>query len=126
MNSPPDDAVPLNAIVFARAGHCYPILADSHGANFLKTDAGLPLGIKEVAFSEQTVKLTAGCRFVLYSDGVTEAMNPSLEQYGESRLADHVAGQSFSIESLLSDLNTFSGGAPASDDVTVVMIEAKK
>jgi serine phosphatase RsbU (regulator of sigma subunit) len=60
----------------------------------------------------------------LYSDGVTEAMNSSSEEYGETRLADHVASPSSSIESLLEDARMFRGGSPASDDVTVVMMKA--
>jgi serine phosphatase RsbU (regulator of sigma subunit) len=63
-------------------------------------------------------------RIVFYSDGVTEAMNSSLEQYGETRLRDHVAKPSASGQSLLNDIRTFTAGQPASDDVTVVMVQA--
>jgi sigma-B regulation protein RsbU (phosphoserine phosphatase) len=61
---------------------------------------------------------------VFYSDGVTEAMNSSLEQYGETRLRDHVANPSASVQSLLNDVRLFTAGHPASDDVTVVMVQA--
>ena len=118
---------PKNAtVVFASAGHCYPLLVDSNGAHFLKSETGLPLGIQEVSFSEMTVTMMAHSRFVLYSDGVTEAMNSSFKQYGENRLADCVAKQSSSIESLLQDVHMFRGDTPASDDVTVVTIQANE
>ena len=113
-------------IVFASAGHLPPLLVDSSGAHFLETEARLPLGIRENSLSERTIEMTAGSRLVFYSDGVTEAMNSSLEQYGETRLRDHAANPSASVESLLHDVRTFTAGHPASDDLTVVMVEAHK
>jgi sigma-B regulation protein RsbU (phosphoserine phosphatase) len=90
----------------------------------LETDAGLPLGIREGSFSERAVEMTSGSRLVFYSDGVTEAMNSSLHQYGETRLRDHVAKPSATVQSLLDDVRSFTAGQPASDDITVVMMQA--
>jgi sigma-B regulation protein RsbU (phosphoserine phosphatase) len=112
-------------VVFANAGHCLPLLV-AGGTDLLTTDAGLPLGVQECSFSERTVKMTAGTRLVFYSDGVTEAMNSSLEQYGEKRLANHLAHRSSSIESLLRDVHKFRGTNSSSDDLTAVMIQAKE
>jgi sigma-B regulation protein RsbU (phosphoserine phosphatase) len=70
--------------------------------------------------------MTAGSRLVFYSDGVTEAMNSSFEQYGATRLRDHVANPSASVQSLLNDVRTFTGGYSASDDVTVVMVQGNE
>lgn len=114
------------SIAFASAGHLHPLFVDGCGAHFLETDAGLPLGIREGSFSERTVEMTAGSRLVFYSDGVTEAMNSSFEQYGATRLQDHVANPSASVQSLLNDVRTFTGGYSASDDVTVVMVQGYK
>jgi sigma-B regulation protein RsbU (phosphoserine phosphatase) len=110
-------------IVFANAGHPHPLFVDSNGAHFLETEVGLPLGIREGSFSEQAVAMTSGSRLVFYSDGVTEAMNSSLEQYGETRLRDHVVTPSATVQSLLDNVRSFTAGQPASDDVTVVMIQ---
>jgi sigma-B regulation protein RsbU (phosphoserine phosphatase) len=63
-----------STVVFARAGHCYPIFVDSSDVHFLRTEARLPLGIREVSFSEATVRMIPGSRLLFYSDGVTEAM----------------------------------------------------
>jgi len=114
------------SIAFASAGHLHPLFVDGRGAHFLETDAGLPLGIREGSFSERTVEMTAGSRLVFYSDGVTEAMNSSFEQYGATRLRDHVANPSASVQSLLNDVRTFTGGYSASDDVTVVMVHGNE
>ena len=110
--------------VFANGGHPHPLLVDSGEARFLATEAGLPLGIQEGCFSERTVHLEPGSRLVLYSDGVTEAMNSSSEQYGESKLRSHFAGAWATVETLLDDVRSFASGHPASDDITVVEIQA--
>lgn len=113
------------SVVFASAGHCPPLLIASD-MDLLATDAGLPLGVQECSFSERTVMMTAGARLVFYSDGLTEAMNSSLEQYGERRLRDHLVHRSSSVESLLHDVHLFSGTYSASDDRTVVMIQVNE
>lgn len=111
------------SVVFANAGHLHPLFVDSSGAHFLETDVGLPLGIQESSFSERVLAMTAGSRLVLYSDGVTEAMNSSLQQYGETRLRDHVVQPSATVQNLLDNVRSFMAGQPASDDLTVVMIQ---
>ena len=64
-----------------------------------------------------------GARLLLYSDGVTEAMNSSSEMYGVERLRQHGSAPATSIPTLLLELSQFAAGAPASDDITIVMVE---
>ena len=112
-------------VTFANAGHLYPLFVDSSGAEFLETSSGMPLGIKECEFSERVVSMSPGSRLFLFSDGVTEAVNSELEEYGTARVREHLLDPSSSIGSLLDDLNQFAAGHSASDDKTVVMLEAK-
>ena len=107
-------------IVLSNAGHPWPLMAEGEGARFLDEAAGLPLGIRPALFPEQRVELPRGSCVFLYSDGVTEAASASGEEYGLSRLRDHVARQDSSCESLLADVRQFSS-AP-SDDLTIVRI----
>jgi sigma-B regulation protein RsbU (phosphoserine phosphatase) len=111
-------------VTFASAGHLSPLLVDSKGASFLETDAGLPLGIFECEFSEREIQMSAGSRLFLYSDGITEANNSSYDEYGVERLHAHVSNPLASVQSLLDDVNNFATGFPATDDITVVLIEA--
>ena len=111
-------------ITFASAGHLPPLFADASGARFLRADAGLPLGIMECEFSEHEIDMPPGSRVFLYSDGVTEAINSDLEEYGADRILKHVANQTATVESLLGDVDKFTSRYPKSDDVTVVMIAA--
>jgi sigma-B regulation protein RsbU (phosphoserine phosphatase) len=113
-------------VTFASAGHLSPLLVDSKGASFLETDAGLLLGIFECEFSEREIQMPAGSRLFLYSDGITEANNSLNDEYGAERLHAHVSNASASVQSLLDDVNTFAIGFPATDDITVVMVQARE
>jgi phosphoserine phosphatase RsbU/P len=110
-------------IVFANAGHLNPLLIDSSGSNFLETADGLPLGIAESSFSERVIKFNSNSRLIFYTDGVTEAMNSSEEEYGTERLLKHFKDASASIQSILNDVNNFTKGQKQNDDITVVMVE---
>ena len=76
----------------------------------------------ESEFSDHEIEMTPGSRVFFYSDGITEAVNSSLEQYGTDRVLHHVFDPTATVQSLLNDADRFSLGNPASDDMTVVMI----
>jgi sigma-B regulation protein RsbU (phosphoserine phosphatase) len=111
-------------MTFASAGHLPPLFVDSSGARLLQADAGLPLGIMECEFSEHEIEMPASSRVFLYSDGVTEAVSSSQEEYGATRILEHVIDQTATVESLLRDVEKFASGSPTSDDITVVRIAA--
>lgn len=110
------------SVVFANAGHLPPLFAYSTGSRFLETDSGLSLGIQEGFFTEYKLDMTTGSRLLLYSDGLSEAMNSSFEEYGAMRIRDHMTNPSASVQSLVDDVRAFAGCHPASDDTTLVMI----
>ena len=109
-------------LTFANAGHLPPLFVHSSGARFLHADAGLPLGIMECEFSEHEIEMPPGSRVFFYSDGVTEAINSSREEYGPDRILKHVSSEPANVRSLLEDVDRFTAGHPESDDITVVMI----
>ena len=131
-------------LTFASAGHLPPLFVESASvdsskvdssnadssrigsstARFLNADAGLPLGIMECEFSEHEIEMPVGSRLFLYSDGVTEAVNSSQEEYGPDRILAHVTNQKTTVQSLLNDVDKFTSGHPKADDLTVVMISA--
>src|SRR5215468_4445967 len=104
---------------FANAGHVPPVFVDSDGARLLEADAGRPLGLMESEFSDHEIEMTPGSRVFFYSDGITEAVNSSLEEFGTDRILHHVFDQAATVQSLLNDVDRFSSGNPASDDMTV-------
>jgi sigma-B regulation protein RsbU (phosphoserine phosphatase) len=73
----------------------------------------------------ETLPLEPGDTFVLFSDGVSEAMNTAGDFYGEERLLAALsasAGDSAGdiVRHVLADVRTFAAGAKQSDDITVL------
>lgn len=108
-------------VVFANAGHPWPLLMGSEEPRFLDAAAGLPLGIQAGEYAEERVVLAAGTRLLLYSDGVTEAENPAGEELGFPGLKALARDPGLSIDGVFAALWSFTAGQQR-DDVTVVAI----
>ena len=111
-------------VTFANAGHLHPLFIDNAGEHFLETERGLPLGLSCGDYSETAVTLSRGSRLVFYSDGITEAVNASEEEYGLDRLACHVSSRDASAISIIDDVRSFANGVGLRDDATVVVLGA--
>jgi len=112
---------------YARAGHNPPLHFDRVGDRVRSLEAkGIVLGIiEEVSFEERTVTLGAGDALVLYTDGVTEAINSEEEEYGVERLME-IHGESSAaeiIEGIDQGVARFSSGVPQFDDLTLVVVK---
>lgn len=110
--------------VFANAGHPWPQLVNGAGAICLQTEFGFPLGFKRGHFSERTVDLDHASRLVIYSDGLTESVNSSGEEFGIERVCAHLAGTAACADSLVRELRLFCGSDALTDDATMVMVKA--
>lgn len=92
--------------------------------------AGFPIGyVDDAAFEESVLDLEPGDRLFLYSDGVTEAMNPTDEQFGEARLVTAAVGaERRSLQSatheILAQVLAWTGNEPH-DDVSVLALEVE-
>lgn len=115
-------------IVYVNAGHNSPLVARRDGQIELLKSTGLMVGAFDFArWEEAECQLAPGDLVLVYSDGVTEANNPTQEEYGEERLTKVLlAGQRLSIvdliERLRQDIKAFASGAPASDDATLLVL----
>ncbi|MFB3813904.1 MAG: PP2C family protein-serine/threonine phosphatase [Terriglobales bacterium] len=109
-------------LTYANAGHPWPLFANGHGAQSLKTASGLPLGIADCEYDEQTIELPPGSRLLFYSDGVSEACNRAEEEYGLDRLRQHVLRPDVTAAAVLDDVRAFSGGRVPADDATVIVL----
>src|ERR1035441_7377693 len=110
-------------LTFANAGHLQPLLVTGTSAQFLDVERGIPLGLGPGDFSEVEVKLPIGSRLVFYSDGITEAENPTDEEYGLTRLQEHFLRTDASAESLLADVRSFADGTGLRDDASVILVK---
>jgi len=72
---------------YVAAGHPGPVLVRKHAPPMsLEAPTGLPIGLLSTSYEERTIQLCRGDRVYLYSDGITEAMNPSEELLGIERV----------------------------------------
>lgn len=120
-------AHPNGEIEIINAGHCPPVVVRRHGIATIEASA-IPLGLFcSGEYPAQRVRLEPGDSLVLYTDGLTEARRGSDEEYGTERLAGvlrgfHGASPQAVASACLADLEAFLGGAPKSDDVTLMVI----
>jgi sigma-B regulation protein RsbU (phosphoserine phosphatase) len=118
---------PNGSLTYCNAGHNAPLLVSASGIRRLET-GGVVLGLFDTAtFEEETLTLAPGDLIVLFSDGVTEAMNAEGEEFTDDRLiacANAHRGESPQqvLEALLSDVHIFCAGEAQSDDVTAVLV----
>ena len=116
-------------LVFANGGHNAPYRLSAGGVvTPLTGGQGAALGILEsYAYETASVTLERGEALFLCTDGVTEALDPRGEQFSDERLEDHlraatdapaeeVVGRTFAA------VRAFADTAPASDDITVMVM----
>jgi sigma-B regulation protein RsbU (phosphoserine phosphatase) len=111
-------------ITFASAGHLRPLMINGK-CDFLPIDTGLPLGLAASNYPEYTVQLHPGTQVLLYSDGITEAMNRDEEEYGPGRLVEHFLRPEACVEGLFEEIQRFSVGSTHTDDATAVLITSR-
>ncbi|MGB9723818.1 MAG: GAF domain-containing protein [Chloroflexia bacterium] len=113
---------------YASAGHNPPLLCRREGGILSLEAPGIILGVlPEVHLEERSVRLEAGDTLVLYTDGVTEAINRQEEQFGEERLQETLCahrGRPLAElrQALLDTLEAFTEGQPPFDDITLVLV----
>ena len=117
------------SFTYSLAGHDPPLLVSATGTvTELPLTKGVALGIApDIVYSQETVDLSPGDTVVLYTDGVTEAMNMHNEQFGMARLTEVFDGNSpdsalAANEAVFEYVRLFAGDAPQSDDITCLTL----
>jgi serine phosphatase RsbU (regulator of sigma subunit) len=74
---------------YINAGHCRPIFISETGEVTALLNGDLPIGLfPEMTYQEFQVTVSKGCAIVVYSDGLTDALNSKGKEFGEERLVD--------------------------------------
>lgn len=114
-------------IQFANAGHNPPILMrDKVWPEYLKLKPGIAAGVfEEAVYQTETLTLGSNDSLLLYTDGVTEAMDVRGVLYNEQRLKELVEGVGAGntvglVQAIMEDLARYSTGAEQSDDITIL------
>jgi len=115
-------------VEYVNAGHNPPIVRRADGSvAYLTEKCGPPLAaVAGSIYGKRTLTLQSGDGLVLYTDGVTEAVNRQSDFYGEERLLTTVRGTSNTVEmksllsGIVSDVFDFATGAEQADDITLL------
>ena len=118
-------------IDFVNAGHNWPLLKQKGSWRWLKDQSGLALGMMDgFGYRAHHIECEPGDTLLLYTDGVTEAMNVDGKLYGDDRLMDLACESSDLnpkelVEAVNADVFLYAQGAEQSDDITVLALETR-
>jgi len=114
---------------YVNAGHNPPLLVRGTGSLEPLEEGGMVIGLFPTAeYTQGTAELRRGDSLVIFSDGVTEAQNADMLEFGEQRLGEVVSqARNLDAEALrarvLSELSVFEGDAKSTDDRTLVVLK---
>lgn len=115
---------------YCRAGHLPPLVLDSAGAPMeIPVRTGQSLGIfEDIQIDQQAVQIPHGGLALLYSDGLTEALNPQGEEFGlevvkQNLIVNRQAAGNEICRRLWNAVQVHSGEKPHQDDYTTIVIK---
>ncbi len=116
-------------VTYVNAGHNPPCVLRAGGRREYLDKGGLVVGaMPGIDYEQGTVRLSTGDDLVLYTDGVTEAMNGDEEMFGEERLEEllvahrHKSARDIE-EHVYTEIRDFAAGAAQADDLTMVVVK---
>ncbi len=117
-------------LIFANAGHNLPLWVKGNSGQVRELVApGIVLGVLEdVKLTEGEVDLAPGDLLIFYTDGVTESMDSSREQFGEERLQEVVGNLGHAstrqvIEAVVDAVKAHTSDALPFDDITMLVVK---
>ena len=118
---------PDGRMVYCNAGHNPPLIIGPAGVRRLER-GGPIVGLFEGAtYEQETLSIAPGEWLIVFSDGISEAMSATGDEYGEPRIIDCIQKNkslepSRLLEALFSDVREFARGAAQSDDITAMVL----
>jgi sigma-B regulation protein RsbU (phosphoserine phosphatase) len=117
-------------LAFCNAGHEYPMLFKQGGGPPARLiTGGMALGVlEEFPYEEDAARMDPGDTLIVYSDGITDAVNEFDQPFGEERLqkcvTDHAGERAEDIMNrVVSAVKAHEGGAPRIDDLTLIVVK---
>jgi serine phosphatase RsbU (regulator of sigma subunit) len=115
---------------FVNAGHNPPLLAHNDQSLTKVITGGIPIGMADLGLSydKKNYKIERGEGILMFTDGITEAMDKDEEMYEDERLDAFLIknrclpAREF-IDLLIDDVEKFVGNAPQSDDITALYVK---
>jgi len=119
-----------NILRYANAGHNPPILIHDGRVEWLPVKRGFVLaGMEDIGYESQEVAFTGSDMLILYTDGVTEAMDIERKLFGDGRLIELIEKTAIlgnspreMIGAINDAVSAFANGAEQSDDITLLAL----
>ena len=116
-------------LIYANGGHNSPLLVHADGSSsMLPLTDGIAIGlVPGIGYKQDTVILTRGDVLILYTDGVTEAMNGDYQEFGIEPLQEIFAASppksaKEATETVFNAIKEFVGDTAQSDDITCLTV----
>lgn len=117
---------------YVNAGHNPPIIYHPKTGTFFELPlTGIAVGVMpDAEYEQKEIELHSGDIIVLYTDGVTEAINEQNEMFGEMRLKNIIENNTLNsveqiISTIIDEVNVFAGNQPQFDDITLMVIKVE-
>ena len=110
---------------YCNAGHEHPLVVTGKSVRTLNAKSSLPIGaMEETRYVEQETQLAPGDMVMLFTDGLTEAMNSENALFGRERVAQVISGETPQqlLDNMSQSVAGFVRGAEQSDDLTMLAI----
>ncbi len=118
-------------IKYVNAGHNPPLLIRDGEIKKLEL-GGMILGVMKTdyAYKSEEIKLQPGDTLIMFTDGITEAMDKARNEYSDERL-EQLAVKLYKksaqeiLDAIRDDVESFTKGATQSDDITLLVLKAR-
>ena len=121
--------VKAHRLIYGNAGHNYPFFCSDQRESCRMCAGDMVLGVVEsAAYQEFQLDFLPGDRLVLFSDGITEALDPEEREFSEARLGTLIGqhkelGAEKLAKTLLRSVLDYIGDSPLTDDMTLLVIQ---
>ena len=118
-----------NRLCYCNAGHEHPLLVHPDGTGVELEKGGIGLGILEdFPFEEESIDFGRGELLLMYTDGITEAMDGQGQMFGKERLLSLVLqsrnhSAQAAVDEIIAAVAAHRKDSPQSDDITLVAVE---
>jgi sigma-B regulation protein RsbU (phosphoserine phosphatase) len=108
-----------------------PILFSEGAGPVTLQTRGIVLGVKEdAAYVGEVISISPNDRLLIYTDGICEAMNERMEEFGEERLTEIVRRSDRApvgelVDTILGAVNNHVGDAAEGDDMTLILLKRR-
>jgi sigma-B regulation protein RsbU (phosphoserine phosphatase) len=118
-----------NTLCYANAGQNPPFILSRDKKHLPLKTHGLALGLQEnVSYQQDEISINMGDRLLIYSDGISEAMNDKMEEFGDKRLREIVRHNDDDsaidiIDKIIAAVNLHFDKASQNDDMTIIILK---